>query len=214
MATKKMNKKELTAKIRSLAVAKQCVKLELQNIVFPKWSDLGLLGMIFRQCVMTKEQPGGNLYDEAVFQTIMRVIGGKVLISERPDCYCWKFDKVANAKNVCFVGTNSAEGLLSVCKLLADIKDEDEKKMMADMFANMKKDLLLVTTPAEIRHCIEVTPELYEQGLTCCIDEWMEVDEEGNAPITLLNIGDFLIVTCNGVYRIGREEFLQTHVIS
>lgn len=207
----KGNKEKMTTWIRSVAVARECVKPELQNIVFPKWSDLGLLGVMFRQYVVTKEQPDGNLYDEAVFQTVMRVIGGKVLMSGRPDCYCWKFDKIANAKNVRLIGTNSAEGLLSLCEVLSGIEAEEEKNMLADMFANMKKDLLLVTTPEEKRRCIEVTPSLYEKGLTSCVDEWMEVDEEGNAPVTNLFVGDFLIVTENGVYRIGREEFLQTH---
>lgn len=209
-----LNKKESTQRILDLGLQQPCVKLELMNIVFPKWSDMGMLGMIFRQCVATKEQPLGNIYDEAVFQTVLRVIGGKVLMSDRPDCYCWKFSKVENAKDVKVVGTNSAEGLISLCTVLNGITSESDKKMLADMFANMKKDLLLVTTPAENRYCIEVTREMYDAGITACVDEWMDTDENGMAPATQLSIGDYLIVTGEGVYRVGHNEFVETHEIN
>lgn len=209
----KLNKSQITSQILTLGKKMPCTKLELQNIVFPKWSDLGLVGMMFRQCVSTKEQPDGNIYAEATFQTVLRIIGGKVLMSGRPDCYCWKFSKVEKAKNVRMVGTNSASGLITLCEVLAGINNEDEKKMIADMFANSKKDLLLVTTPAEQRTCIEVTQELYDAGITHCVDEWMDVDIEGNAEATALCVGDYLIVTDSGVYRIGHDEFVETHVI-
>lgn len=209
----KLNKIASTEKILSMGKKVPCTKLELQNIVFPKWSDLGLVGMMFRQCVSTKEQPSGNIYDEAVFQTVLRIIGGKVLMTGRPDCYCWKYSKVESAKNVRMVGTNSASGLINLCEVLASITNKEEKSMVADMFANSKKDLLLVTTPAEDRTCIEVTPELYAAGITHCVDEWMEPDEDGNAEATALCVGDYLIVTNSGVYRIGHDEFVETHVI-
>ncbi len=209
----KLNKFETTKRILEVGDTISCTKLELQNIVFPKWSDLGIMGMIFRQCVSTKEQPAGNIYDEAVFQTVLRVIGGKVLMSDRPDSYCWKFSKVENAKDVKVIGTNSAEGLISLCSVLSSITSESEKKMLADMFANMKKDLLLVTTPAENRYCIEVTQEMYDAGITACVDEWMETDENGMAPATQLYVGDYLIVTTSGIYRVGRDEFMETHTL-
>lgn len=207
----KLNKFETTKRILEVGTTVSCIKLELQNIVFPKWSDLGMMGLIFRQCVSTKEQPAGNIYDEAVFQTVLRVLDGKVLMSERPDCYCWKFSKVEKAKNVKVIGTNSAEGLISLCSVLSSITKESEKKMLADMFANMKKDLLLVTTPAENRFCIEVTSEMYAAGITACVDEWMEIDENGMAEATQLCIGDYLIVSDSGIYRIGHDEFMETH---
>ena len=83
----KLNKFETTKRILEVGDTLSCVKLEMQNIVFPKWSDLGMMGLIFRQCVSTKEQPMGNIYDEAIFQTVLRVLDGKVLMSDRPDCY-------------------------------------------------------------------------------------------------------------------------------
>lgn len=210
----KLKKSETTKRILEVGNTIGCIKLELQNIVFPKWSDLGIMGMIFRQCVSTKEQPAGNIYDEAVFQTVLRVIGGKVLMSDRPDCYCWKLSKVTNAKNVKVIGTNSAEGLISLCSVLSSVTSESEKKMLADMFANLKKDFLLVTTPAENRYCIEVTQEMYDTGITACVDEWMETDENGMAEATQLYVGDYVIVTGNNsLYRVGHDEFEKTHRI-
>lgn len=213
----KLNKNNTATNILVTAVSKNCLmrctKLELKNIVFPKWDDLGLIGMMFRQCVRTKEQPTGNIYDEAVFQTVLRIIGGKVLMSERPDCYCWKLSKVQSAKDIGKIGTNSAEGVLNLCDILSSISDNDEKRLVADMFANMKNDLLLVTTPAEERTCIEITEELYRLGITHCVDEWMDVDSNGEAEATELHIGDYLIVTKAGVYRIGHDEFCETHKI-
>lgn len=209
----KANKEIMTSMIMDMGELKACTKLEMQNIVFPKWSDLGLAGMMIRQCVSTKEQPAGNIYDEAIFQVVLRVIGGKVLMNGRPDCYCWKQSKVANSKDIQMIGTNSATGLINLCGILNSIADHTEKSMMADMFANLKRDLLLITTPAENRIYIEVTADLYSAGITYCVDEWMETDEKGEAEVTPLLVGDFLIVSDSGVYRIGRKEFLETHVL-
>jgi hypothetical protein len=100
-----------------------------------------------------------------------------------------------------------------MCEVLATVSNESEKKMLADMFANLKKDLLLVTSPAESRQCIKVTRELYDAGITACVDEWMEADENGMATATMLNVGDYLIVTNDGVYCIRHDEFMETHTI-
>jgi len=209
----KLNKNQMTQKILDMGKAIPCTKLELQNIVFPKWDELGLVGMMFRQCVSTKEQPTGNVYDEAVFQTVLRIIGGKVLMSNHPDTYCWKFSKVKSAKDVRKIGTNSADGVLAMCEVLNGVNDNGEKALVADMFAKLKSDLLLVTTPAESRTCIEITADLFNMGITHCVDEWMDVDSNGEAEATELSIGDYVIVTDSGVYRIGHDEFVETHVI-
>ncbi len=213
---KNANKKTTTSTILTLAEGQQkpCIKLELKNIVFPKWSDIGLIGMMFRQYLKTKEQPEGNLYDEAKFQTVLRVLRGKVLMNNKPDTYCWKFSKLESAKDVRPIGTNCAEGLIALTDVLNEIEDIEEKKLLADMFSKLKEDLLLVTTPAENRTCIEVTEELYNAGITFCVDEWMDTDENGDASVTNLEIGDFLIVTDSGVYCIRREEFFETHNLS
>lgn len=190
-----------------------CTKVETYNIVFPKWSDLGLLGLMFRQHIRTKEQPNGHLYNEDKFQVTLRVINGKLLINNMPDCYTWEFSKLEKASQKEPIGTHSASGLLNLAKLLNTLENENEKELLADMFTKLTADLLLVTVPCEQRKCIEVTKEAYEKGLTDCVDEWMDTDKDGYADITHLNIGDFLIVSDNGVYCIRHQEFLETHTL-
>ena len=215
----KLNKTEVTERIHVIADdhIQDCVKLELENIVFPKWSDLGLLGMIFTQKIKTKEQPLGCDYDEAKFQVVMRVIGGKVLMTGgRPDAYTWKFSTVAEAledpTKVRLIGTNSAAALVNLAEVISTIGNEAERMMFADMFCSWNKDLLLVRTPAKDRRCIEVTKDLYDAGITTCVDSWMDPDENGEAEATQLCVGDFLIVEPDGkVYCVRRDEFMETY---
>ena len=215
----KANKELSTRNIFEVAadMIQPCTKLQMDNIIFPKWNDLGLLGMIFRQDVCTKEQPEGHVYDEATYQVVMRIISGRVLMTGgRPDAYTWKHTKVATAKNVRFIGTNSAEAVINLSTALQSISEDEEKRLFADMFCSWKKDLLLITSPEESRFCIEITPELYAKGITSCVDEWMETDENGEAESTQLNIGDYLIVSANRdrVYCIRHDEFIETHSLS
>ncbi len=212
----KINKQITTAAILSLGKVRDCTKLSLDNIVFPKWSDLGLLGMIFSQKIKTKEQPTGCDYDEAVFQVVLRIIGGKVFkTGGRPDSYTWKQKKVADLiadpRKLRLIGTNSAQAVINLGEVLSTIQDTDEKTCLADMFVNLNKDLLLVTTEAEERRCIEVTRELYDAGITACVDSWMKPDENGEAEATQLNVGDFLIIEEGYVYCIRHDEFVLTH---
>lgn len=223
----KLNKKNTNFAIRGMVqnYLRPCTKLQLDNIVFPKWSDLGLLGMVIAMKVKTKEQPAGCDYDEATFQVVMRVINGKVLMTGgRPDAYTWTHSKVAKSlsdpSKVRLIGTNSASAVLNLSKVLSLITDHDEQLMFADMFCNFNKDLLLVTSPAEKRLCVEVTQRLYDAGLMACVDSYATTDPFGNAEATQLNVGDFLVLdesdTGGGddemwFYCIRRAEFLETY---
>lgn len=212
----KKNKEQTTAQILSLIEGNivPCTKKRLDNILFPKWSDMGLFGQIISQTVKTKEQPNGCPYDEMRFQVVMRILGGKVLMTGgRPDAYAWGAEQVekilSSAKPI---GVNSAAGAIAFAETLSTITDLEEEMLFADMFCNWKKDLLLVTTPAEKRQCVEVTKELYDAGLTFCVDEWMKPNDNGEAEETILNVGDFLIISPKGsVYCIRRDEFFETH---
>ena len=214
----KANKLEMTGRIFELIEGRirACVKLSLDNIVFPKWSDIGLWGEIMALKVKTKEQPEGCDYDETKYQVVLRIINGKVLMTGgRPDAYTWKQSKVENhladPDNIRLIGANSASAVLNLAAVLATIPDREEQLMLADMFCNFNKDMLLVTTPSEDRFCVEITQDLYDAGLTACIDSWMEEDADGMADVTRLFVGDFLIVDGQQVYCIRREEFLETH---
>ena len=213
-----MKKLESTLKILSLGTIVPCTKLPLDNILFPEWDELGLLGQLVRQCVVTKEQPEGYCYPEAEFRMVMRILNGRVLMNNRPDVYCWKHAKAAKAAaKARIIGANSAEGLINLAEVLMSITDAGEKKSFAGMMASMKRDLLMVHTPAEKRECIIVTQELYDAGVTACVDSWVEPDENGEGPETKLVVGDVLIVEHKPegdfVYRVGAEEFAETHVL-
>lgn len=207
-----MKKAELTRKIISMSTIKPCIKKSLANIVWPLWTKDSIQYAMYRQCIRTKEQPEGHIYNESEFRLVWRILDGKVFSHGMLDAYAWNvktFSKYAN-KAVPF-GTNSANGIINLGKILETIKDEKEKELFAAYISKEKEDLLLVYTPEEERRCIEVTQTLYDAGLTSCIDEWMNPDENGEYVHTELNVGDFLIVSENGIYCIRREEFLSTH---
>lgn len=192
----KLNKDRSTAEILEKGIIHPCTKLASNNIIFPNWDDTGLLGQILQQ------------YSG---MAVLSLINGKVLVTGRPS-YCWKFGKITS-DDLMSVGTRSASAILNLCNLLSS-SSMQEKTLVAGIFANMTEDLLLVTTHAEERHCIEVTQELYDSGITACVDEWMVPDENGEAEATPLQIGDYLIVTTSGVYRVSRDEFVVTHITS
>lgn len=216
----KLNKAETTARNMALAGSniRNCTKLQIDNIIFPKWSSMGLLKMVFSQKIKTKEQPQGCDYDEATYQVVMRVINGKVLMTGgRPDAYTWKQSKVdkliSEPGNIHPIGVNSAEAIINLSKMLSTIPDEDEQTLFADMFCRFRNDFLLITTGTESRRCIEITSELYDADLTTNVDTWMEPDENGEAEATQLNVGDYLIVEGDCLYCIRGEEFKETHSI-
>lgn len=209
----KLDKAQNESNILKHGFIRLCQKKEVQNIVFPEWEDMGLLGMMFRQCVCTKEQPDGHIYDENNYQVVLRILDGKVLISGRPDCYCWKIEKLKQVKNIRDIGINSPGALLSLAYVLHQIEDSREKALISDFFCGLRRDLLLVITPAEMRKCIEITGEMYASGITHCVNQWEEVDEKGLAEATPLSVGDFVIVNDQGIYRIGKEEFNLTHIL-
>ena len=216
----KLNKANTTQTNFALAEGhvKPCTKLQTDNIVFPSWKELGLLGKVLCQKIKTKEQPQGCDYDEATYQIVMRVINGKVLMTGgRPDAYTWKQSKVAkflaDPAGVRYIGACSSAALVNLAKLLITIIDPDEQDMFADMFTKYNRDLLLITTGEEKRRCIEITQELYDAGLTANVDSWMEPDENGEAEATQLNVGDFLIIEDDLLYCIRKAEFMETHSI-
>lgn len=214
-----MNKSVNYAMISRLTDGKEvpCTKVRMDNIVFPKLEEMGILGMFFCQKIKTKEQPNGCEYDEEMFQVVMRIVNGKLRIEHDKkmltDSYAWKISKVVQQiekGKARPMGLYSGEALINFSEVLNSIKDEEEKKKFADkVWQTGNLGMLLVTTDEEPRICIEVTQELYDQGLKFVVDEWMADD----APTTDLNVGDFLIKSSDGYYCIRRAEFLETHII-
>lgn len=212
MTNKTMNAKEIrTSEILAMATPVSCTKIEIGNIIFPKWSDSTLIQMMFRQCVITKEAPMGNLYDETEFRAVLRVVDHTLIQNGMTDNYCWGSAQVAkHIGKAVPIGTCSASGLLTLADVLSTIADISEKKILADFFASLNKDLLYVFTPEESRKCIPVTQELYDAGLTWCIDEWVD-EKDGEFAKTTLNVGDVLIVSDTGVYCCRKDVFAATY---
>ena len=106
-----------------------------------------------------------------------------------------------------------------LAKDLWTLRDEFNIKLntaYAQTFAFCNQDLLLAHTDAEDRIYVRITQELYDAGWTACVDEWMDVDGNGEADATDLVVGDVLIINTkpNGersAYRIDRDMFEETH---
>ena len=213
----KLYKAKITAQILETVAphTERCRKIALANIVLPRWSDIGLWGQIFAMRVRTKEQPDGCPYPESC-RVVVRIIDGKVYMTGgMPDAYAWDEETakkyLSDLDKIRYIGINSAAGIVNLSEILQTVADPKEKLALADWFSMSNRDFLLVGTPEEQRQCVEVTQELYEAGLTVCVDDWMEPDDNGEAEATQLNVGDFLIIKKSGVYCIRRAEFYETH---
>ena len=145
------------------------------------------------------------------------------------DAYAWDQKKVlkelgkySDGKVPC-IGTHdpTGEALLNFVVVLDTITDPTEKKKFAAMISQAAFDLLLVTTDAEQRLVIEMTPEtlkkLHDAGVTSVVDDWC-YETEGGYPADDLEMdggpleeGSFLVFTQKGFYRIKRDEFLKSH---
>ena len=143
--------------------------------------------------VFTKENPEGFCY-ESTRTLVVRVIDGQVLINGKYDMYCPENDKIDKLLKNSF-----------------DIKNLTLQQLieLAPLF-NIATEIRPAISPGEPgRRVIEITREMIEAGINQCYNEW-----DPETPCTLEE-GDFFLVTdedkCQG-YRIGRTEFLGTHV--
>lgn len=218
MGIKKANKEDITKQIIEKAeqsnLIVSCKKLKIDNLILPPIESFGnVLSKVYRQCIRTKEQPDGVIYDEDIYQVVLRILNGHLYdYQQMTDSYCWKKSKVESLANTSIpIGCHSPEALLNLTKYIKNISDEKDQYDFLEIFIKFPQDLILTTSPEEHRRCILVTEDLYKQGITYCIDEWMTPDANGFCDVTFLQIGDVLIVTKDGLYRIGHDEFYETH---
>lgn len=203
----KKNKAEFNEYVWNLP-STPCVKKAIDNIVLPRFSDMPITGQIFDQTVITKEQT--TSYDKKIFQVVIRILNGYLLHNNQLDCYAWKQSKVDNAKKR-RIGVNSLQGIISLFKMLHTMKLKEEKKLLFKMFWMYRKDFLIVHTEEENRRCVEVTQELYDTGLKYAVEDYIKPDENGEATVTELHVGDRLIITSDGAYTVRKKEFELTH---
>lgn len=213
MTMKNLNAKEIrTNEILAMATPVACTKMAIGNILLPQWNEEDLMHYMFRRCVKTKEAPMGHFYDEAEFTPVLRIVD-HIVIDERnqTDNYCW--DKAMVAKYIdgaVPIGGNSGRGIVTLSKVICSIHKESDQIKLGNFFAKYNEDLLYIDTPEEQRKCIVVTQELYDAGLTWCIDQWVKPDENGEYEITELEVGDVLIVD-TGVYCCRKNVFAKTY---
>lgn len=219
---KKMNKELVVRtgfeRIKKYGQVQQCRKLSVANFVFPAWDEIAdpFLGSLFQQCIRTKEQPDGCIYDAADYCAVIRILGGRLRNDDGQfDIYAWNEEKAYKelCKGYREVGLETYDGLENLYEVLSTIKGTMDKMQFFNLVSVLRCNLKMVVTEQEQRSCVEITQELYDNGMVLCIDEWMETDSEGYSDCTLLNVGDFLIINerAQSMYRIGREEFLETH---
>ena len=213
MTNKTMNAKEIrTTEILAMATPVACTKMAIGNIVMPQWNEEDLEHYMFRRYVKTKEAPMGHYYDEAEFTPVLRIVDHVVIDSRnQTDNYCW--DKAMVAKHIdraVPIGSNSARGMVTLSNVICSICKESDQLKLGRFFAKYKEDCLYIYTPEEQRKCIVVTQELYDAGLTWCIDQWVKPDENGEYEITELEVGDVLIVD-TGVYCCRKNMFAATY---
>jgi hypothetical protein len=213
-------KMTLTNTILSLAEEtssiRNCIKHRTSNIISVSRGNF-LLNKTRPVALYTKEQPNGFIYNsEENCSVVLRVIDGHLLNKEdKPDVYSWNLNKTRKAiENGTKIGFRNYDENCALLEMLSTISEKVERQMLFELIKDDGlHDYFIVETPEENRRCIEITEELYNKGLTRCIDEWVESDEDGNFVYTELEIGDFLIVTDIGVYCARGEEFLATHKI-
>lgn len=228
----KANFNEFNAKLTSFvsdkANIKPCHKIGTDMIALPKWSEMGAFSYIMKFSVMTAENPNGQDYPFAEFQPVVRIVENKLLFSDkrrtdgkRADSYAWSFDEVqkhVNKGKTKPIGIMSTEGLLNLSRVLSSLEDDYEREQLAGMFASFNKDMLLISTLPEDRFFIRVTQDIIDNVFPYIIDEWQEysLDENGNAEVTDIQVGDAIIVTFkeDGTatgYRIDHDMFEATY---
>ena len=156
-------------------------------------------------------------------QIVIRILDGKLYMSNgMPDVYTLEQDKIATWMQTqdVIIGKSSEIAEKNLEKVLSAIKDKTEQEELVNMFRLINMDFHMITVPSQKRHCIEITQELYDAGLTYCVNTWIKPDENGEAEEMKLTVGDFLICKpkeygegFRSVYRIGHDEFISTHVI-
>lgn len=140
----------------------------------------------------TKEAPAEGTAYPVDHVAVVRVLGGRVFIDGKYDIYTLSAEKAAQK----LVHSISKE------KLVTD-KQLKELQPLLDC----GKECRGFITPEEIRKVIVITEDM---GVDTCYNEW-----EPETPCPMVPGDVFLVsdeATCTG-YRIGKEEFEETHIL-
>ena len=218
---KKLNVSKVNALVNFFAEtnAFSATKKEMLNLLGPDPRNCILYHLSHVQQLKTKEHKDGCPYPAEKFRVVYRFIDGKVFLKnedKQPDVYAWKHEKLENLykktpEAIQVLGYMSEEAAKNSETFLSSLATDEDRAMVENYLRYINDDYLLVTTPEEDRIVMEVSQEMAAAGLTAIVPDYVDPDENGEAEGIPVAIGDFLVLTNNGCYMIGRDEFLATH---
>lgn len=136
---------------------------------------------------------------------------GDVKVEERLDTYAWtdeEYDKNLPAKKRQVIGVNSEAGRANLQAAIDSLKNPRDKARLEALFKMYAVDFVCGVQTASWRQVVEVTQEMIDAGLTHISNDY---DKPTDEPTQLL-VGDFLVITDDGMYRIDRKTFEKTHL--
>lgn len=219
----KMNKSAfeayLTEHVKAAGVI-PVLKLKCKQLILPPWESLGLFAMMHAFMPMTPEHPDGtDVYDPDKWRSLVRFFAiedgapegekkyrvlfdhtkkAKKQIKEgkTPDNFCWKNDKVQKLIDggKTTIINHTPAGRREAQALLDSLGISYERNLVAAMLQGFTYDFHLAVTDEEDRCGFFITQEMFDAGWTHCVDEYAKVDENDDAEVTELCVGDFIVV--------------------
>ena len=198
-------KYEQNLSIVQFGVVRGATKLQVLTIGLGRVGDLkDVDGVIWHDdndvVVSTKEHPEGICYDQDL-TLVVRVIGGKVLINGQYDMYCPASDRIAR--------------LLSNPVVLEDELNAEQLAQLQPLFEAATEVVPSIAPEEPGRKVVEITQDILmgDEHIPC----QLPLSWTGGVPsFTDLYEGDFFLLedaTTGKGYRIGAQEFAETHVL-
>lgn len=143
--------------------------------------------------IHTKESPASGTIYPADHIAVVRVLGGKVFINDKYDIYTLSPEKASKKLVDPIVPTK--------------VLNKEQELDLKPLFDAASEPVYGYITPVEMRRVIVITPDM---EVNTCYNEW-----DPATPCSM-NIGDVFVVSDENTYtgyRIGKEEFAETHVL-
>lgn len=137
-------------------------------------------------------------------------VAGKTVIEERLDAYAWtdeELDELLPQTKRTVIGFQSETGRHVLQTAIDSLQNPRDKARLENLFKMYAIDFACGMQNADWRQVVEVTQEMIDAGLTSIFDDYAK---PGDAP-TQVMVGDFLVITKNGMYRIDRTSFIKSH---
>lgn len=156
-------------------------------------------------------QTSPEVDEELRMRILLRFINGRLYNHlGQLDAFAHKWKQYTkNMRKAKPVGFRSKKAKANLETLLDTLLVDSEKDKLVKTLRLFASNLSLCYTAPDWRQVVEVTQEMYDAGLTSIINDWE--NEKSGWAVTQLNVGDYLVITADGMYTIRRSEFLETH---